>query len=98
VTLLVMASVYDEPIAKVVVPEAIFFDGRPARGRMHRIDLRHHGATPQRKPLDRISCRAEHCGGRALAFAGVRNTPRPLPSRNPLFRAQGTTDDIVRPK
>ena len=28
----------------------------------------------------------------------AHNTPGPLPSRIPLFLAQGTTDDIVRPE
>lgn len=66
---------------------------------MYRIDLRHPGATPDGEAArGALPLGAEHRDRRALAFPGGAQHPGALPSSIPLFLAQGTTDDIVRPE
>jgi pimeloyl-ACP methyl ester carboxylesterase len=97
-TLWSWARVYDAPIAKVVVPEAIPTVDRLADECIESIfDIMARRRTE--KPLEQNFLSVPNIAvvepWHSLA---VRNTPGPLPSRTPLFLAQGTTDDIVLPE
>jgi pimeloyl-ACP methyl ester carboxylesterase len=97
-TLWSWARVYDAPIAKVVVPEAMPAVDRLADECIESIfDILARRRTE--KPLEQnflsVPSIATVEPWHSLA---ARNTPGPLPSRIPLFLAQGTTDDIVRPE
>ncbi len=97
-TLWSWSRVYDAPIAKVVVPEAMPTVDRLADECIELIfDILARRRTE--KPLEQNFLSVPSIAivepWHSLA---VRNTPGPLPSRIPLFLAQGTTDDIVRPE
>jgi len=97
-TLWSWARIYDAPIAKVVVPEAIPTVDRLANECIESIfDILARRRTE--KPLEQNFLSVPNIAvvepWHSLA---ARNTPGPLPSRIPLFLAQGTTDDIVRPE
>jgi pimeloyl-ACP methyl ester carboxylesterase len=97
-TLWSWSRVYDAPIAKVVVPEAMPTVDRLADECIESIfDIMARRRTE--KPLETNFLSVPNIAvvepWHALA---IRNTPGPLPSRVPLFLAQGTTDDLVRPE
>jgi len=97
-TLWSWARVYDAPIAKVVVPEAIPTVDRLADECIESIfDIMARRRTE--KPLEQNFLSVPNIAVvEPWHLLAVRNTPGPLPSRTPLFLAQGTTDDIVRPE
>ena len=97
-TLWSWSRVYGAPIDKVVLPEAMPTVDQLANECIESIfDIMARRRTE--KPLEQhflsVSNIAVVEPWRSLA---VRNTPGLLSSRIPLFLAQGTTDDIVRPK
>ena len=97
-TLWSWARVYDAPIEKVVVPEAMPTVDQLASECIESIfDIMARRRTE--KPLEQHFLSAPNIAvvepWHSLA---AHNTPGPLPSRIPLFLAQGTTDDIVRPE
>src|ERR1700749_725943 len=96
-TLWSWSRVFGAPIDKVVVPEAIPTVDRLADECIESIfDIMERRRTE--KPLEQHFLSVPNIAvvepWKTLA---ARNTPGPLPSRIPLFLAQGTTDDIVRP-
>jgi pimeloyl-ACP methyl ester carboxylesterase len=97
-TLWSWARVYDAPIAKVVVPEAMPAVDRLADECIESIfDIMERRRTE--KPLEQHFLSVPNIATvEPWHSLAARNTPGPLPSRIPLFLAQGTTDDIVRPE
>ncbi len=96
-TLWSWARVYDAPVDRVVLPEAMPTVDRLADECIESIfDIMARRRTE--KPLEQHFLSVPNIAvvepWHSLA---ARNTPGPLPSRIPLFLAQGTTDDIVRP-
>jgi len=90
--------VYDAPIEKVVLPEAMPTVDRLADECIESIfDILARRRTE--KPLEQHFLSVPNIAlvepWHSLA---ARNTPRPLPSRIPLFLAQGTADELVRPE
>ena len=97
-TLWSWSRVYNAPIAKVVLPEAMPVVDRLANECIESIfDILERRRTE--KPLEQEFLSVPNIATvepwRSLA---MRNTPGPLPSRIPLFLAQGTNDNIVRPE
>jgi pimeloyl-ACP methyl ester carboxylesterase len=97
-TLWSWARVYNAPIERVVLPEAMPTVDQLASECIESIfDILARRRTE--KPLEQHFLSVPNIATvepwRSLA---LRNTPGPLPSRIPLFLAQGTTDDIVRPE
>jgi acetyl esterase/lipase len=97
-TLRSWARVYDAPIEKVVLPEAMPTVDRLANECIESIfDILARRRTE--KPLEQnflsVSNIATVEPWRSLA---LRNTPGVLSPRIPLFLAQGTTDELVRPE
>jgi acetyl esterase/lipase len=97
-TLWSWARVYDAPIAKVVVPEAMPAVDRLADECIESIfDIMARRRTE--KPLEQNFLSVPNIATvEPWHSLAEHNTPGPLPSRIPLFLAQGTTDDIVRPE
>ena len=97
-TLWSWARVYDAPIAKVVVPEAMPAVNRLADECIESIfDIMARRRTE--KPLEQNFLSVPNIATvEPWHSLAAHNTPGPLPSRIPLFLAQGTTDDIVRPE
>jgi acetyl esterase/lipase len=96
-TLWSWARVYHAPIDKVVVPEAMPTVDRLANECIESIfDLLARRRTE--KPLEQNFLAVPNIATvepwRSLA---MHNTPGVLPPRIPLFLAQGTTDELVRP-
>jgi pimeloyl-ACP methyl ester carboxylesterase len=96
-TLWSWSRVFGAPINKVVVPEAIPTVDRLADECIESIfDIMQRRRTE--KPLEQHFLSVPNIAvvepWKTLA---VRNTPGPLPSNIPLFLAQGTTDNLVRP-
>jgi hypothetical protein len=96
-TLWSWSRVYGAPIDKVVVPEAMSTVDQLANECIESIfDILARRRTE--KPLEQHFLSVPNIAvvepWRSLA---IRNSPGTLPPRIPLFLAQGTTDDIVRP-
>jgi acetyl esterase/lipase len=96
-TLWSWSRVYGAPIDKVVVPEAISTVDQLANECIESIfDIMARRRTE--KPLDQHFLSVPNIAvvepWRSLA---IHNSPGTLPPSIPLFLAQGTTDDIVRP-
>jgi pimeloyl-ACP methyl ester carboxylesterase len=96
-TLWSWARVYDAPIAKVVVPEAMPTVDRLADECIESIfDILARRRTE--KPLEQNFLSVPNIATvEPWHSLAAHNTPGPLPSRMPLFLAQGTADEIVRP-
>jgi pimeloyl-ACP methyl ester carboxylesterase len=97
-TLWSWSRVFGAPIDKVVVPEAMPAVDRLANECIESVfDILARRRTE--RPLDQHFLSVPNIATvepwRTLA---ARNTPGPLPSTIPLFLAQGTTDDLVRPE
>jgi acetyl esterase/lipase len=97
-TLWSWARVYDAPIEQVVLPEALPTVDRLADECIESIfDILARRRTE--KPLEQNFLSVPNIATvepwRSIA---ARNTPGVLPTRIPLFLAQGTTDDLVRPE
>ncbi|WGR73817.1 MULTISPECIES: alpha/beta fold hydrolase [unclassified Bradyrhizobium] len=97
-TLRSWSRVYGAPINKVVLPEAMSAVDQLANECIESIfDILARRRTE--KPLEEHFLSVPNIATvepwRSLA---ARNTPGALPSSIPLFLAQGTTDDIVRPE
>lgn len=96
-TLWSWSRVFGAPIDKVVVPEAMPAVDRLANECIESVfDILARRRTE--RPLDQHFLSVPNIATvepwRTLA---ARNTPGPLPSTIPLFLAQGTADDLVRP-
>jgi len=97
-TLWSWSRVYGAPIDKVVVPEAMPTVDRLSNECIESIfDILERRRTE--KPLEQQFLSVPNIASvqpwRSLA---MRNTPGTLPPQIPLFLAQGTTDNIVRPE
>lgn len=97
-TLWSWSQVFGAPIDKVVLPEAMPTVDRLADECIESIfDILARRRTE--KPLEQQFLSVPNIANvepwRSLA---ARNSPGPLPSQIPLFLAQGTTDDLVRPE
>ena len=97
-TLWSWSRVYGAPIDKVVVPEAIPIVDRLSNECIESIfDILERQRTE--KPLEQTFLSVGNIATvepwRSLA---MHNTPGPLSPQIPLFLAQGTTDNIVRPE
>jgi pimeloyl-ACP methyl ester carboxylesterase len=97
-TLWSWARVYNAPIEKVVLPEAMPTVDHLADECIESIfDIMARRRTE--KPLEQHFLSVPNIAAvEPWHSLAARNTPGPLPSRIPLFLAQGTTDDIVRPE
>jgi pimeloyl-ACP methyl ester carboxylesterase len=97
-TLWSWARVYDAPIEKVVVPEAMPTVDQLASECIESIfDIMARRRTE--KPLEQHFLSVPNIAAvEPWHSLAAHNTPGPLPSRIPLFLAQGTADDIVRPE
>lgn len=96
-TLWSWSRVFGAPIDKVVLPEAMPTVDRLANECIESIfDILERRGTE--KPLEQnflsVPSIATVEPWKTLA---ARNTPGPIPARIPLFLAQGTTDNLVRP-
>jgi pimeloyl-ACP methyl ester carboxylesterase len=97
-TLWSWTRVYNAPIDRVVLPEAMPTVDRLANECIESIfDIMARRRTE--KPLEQHFLSVPNIATvEPWHSLAARNTPGPLPARIPLFLAQGTTDDLVRPE